>query len=204
VGRADNFSAIVLTGGRSERMGRSKAAIPFGTTTLLERTIAELRRAFSDIVVAAAPAAIDPFQPAVHDVSVVRDEVAYAGPVGALEGGLRAAAHEIAFACSCDLPMLNADLARELCRMIGDYDAVIPQVAGHRQVLHAAYRKRCAEAFGAMRLSGEPRSRMIVRRVRALILEEDEIRKLGFGLASFFNVNTPADYERALRLAGLG
>jgi molybdenum cofactor guanylyltransferase len=204
VSGGDNFSAIVLTGGSSERMGRSKAALRFGPTTLLERIITELKRFFSDIVIAAAPEAIDPCWPEIYGVSVVRDKVAHAGPVGALEGGLRAAAYDIAFACSCDLPMLNAGLARELCRMIGDYDAVIPEIGGRRQVLHGAYRKRCAEAFGAMRLEAEPRTRMIVRRVRARILKEDEVRKLGFELLSFLNVNTPADYERALKLANLG
>lgn len=185
-------------------MGQGKAMLRFGGTTMLERIITELKRAFADIVIAAAPEEIDPFRPEIYGVSVVRDEIAFAGPAGALEGGLRAAAHEIVFACSCDLPLLDAELARQLCRMMGDYDAVIPEVEGRPQMLHGAYRKRCAEGFAAMRRSGEPRLRMIMRHVRALILKEAEVRKLAPDLRSFLNVNTPNDYTRALRLAGLG
>ena len=32
-------AAIVLCGGRSRRMGRDKASLPFGTETLLERVV---------------------------------------------------------------------------------------------------------------------------------------------------------------------
>ncbi len=184
-------------------MGRAKATLRFGRTTMLERIVAELGRVFSEIVIAAAPEGVDAFRPGFAGITVIRDKIAYAGPAGALERGLRAASNDVAFACSCDLPMLKAGVARELCLMIGDHDAVIPEVAGRLQTLHAAYRKRCAESLAAMRQAGEPRLRRILDSIRARIVPEDELRRLDPDLRSFLNVNTPADYERALKLAGL-
>ena len=46
----EEFSAIVLAGGRSSRMGRPKAELKFGASTLLERMVAELRHRFPEIV----------------------------------------------------------------------------------------------------------------------------------------------------------
>ncbi len=185
-------------------MGRSKAALHFGPATLLDRVVAELRREFRDIIVAAAPEATDPLPGGIPGARVLRDATPYAGPMPALEQALGAARCEIAFACSCDLPMVNAAVARELCRMMEDCDAVVPRTGGRLQVLHAAYRKRCAGMFARMGLRGEQQIRGIVRLVKVRVLEESEVRRLDPELLSFLNVNTPADYEHALKLSGLG
>jgi molybdopterin-guanine dinucleotide biosynthesis protein A len=84
-------SAVILAGGRSARMGQPKATLILGGVTLIERTVAELARAFVDIVVVAAPAEEAIELPALGAVTIVRDDDAYQGPVGALARGLRAA-----------------------------------------------------------------------------------------------------------------
>jgi molybdopterin-guanine dinucleotide biosynthesis protein A len=150
------FSAIVVAGGQSSRMGQPKAILRFGKHTLLERIVAELQPSFSEVIVVAAPEEIARFDlRVVKGVKIVRDEVAFAGPLVALGRGLAAAQRDIAFVCSCDLPMLMARLAHALCEMIGDYDAVIPDVGGIAQPLCAAYRKRCASAIALLVGRGE-------------------------------------------------
>ncbi len=166
-------------------MGQPKATLRFGDAPLLERIINELSREFDQVVVVAAPETQEPFEirkllPEADEFVIVRDDGAYKGPVEALARGLRAAASDVAFACSCDLPLLRAEVARALCLMLDGDDAVMPEVGGFLQPLHAAYRRRCA-----------------VRRVG-----EAELRRLDPELRSVFNVNTPADYAQALRLAG--
>ena len=148
-------SAIILAGGRSARMGQPKATLRLGGMTLIERTIseltrAELARAFDDIVVVAAPESEAIELPKLGAATIVHDENAYQGPVGALARGLRAARHELAFACSCDLPMLRAEVASWLLSLLGERDdAVIPQVGERLQPLHAVYRRRCE--YGSLR-----------------------------------------------------
>ena len=51
-----------------------------------------------------------------------------------------------------------------------------------------------------MRKNGESRLHQIVNVAKARIIPEDEIRALDPELLSFFNVNTPEDYQRALKL----
>ena len=194
------LSAVVLAGGRSERMGAAKATLKFGGVTMLERIVAELGHEFADIVVVAAPADLDPIS-AKLGARIIHDEVAYAGPVGALARGLHAAAHDVVFACSCDLPMLNAGVAKNLCAMLPGFDAVISKIGERLQPLHAAYAKDLAiKAAEKMIAEKEQRLREIVRFLNARIVRESELRKADPELASFLNINTPADYRRALAM----
>lgn len=198
----DGASAIILAGGRGSRMGRPKATLRFGDRALIERIVAELRRMFDDIVVVAAPAAERIELPALGAVTIVRDETAYRGPVGALARGLDAARNEAAFACACDLPMLRAEAASFLVSRLDGYDAAIPEADGKLQPLHAAYRRRCARALDAMLARGEHRLSAVSGAVNARIVPEAEYRRADPEGLSCFNINTPADYARALKLAG--
>jgi molybdopterin-guanine dinucleotide biosynthesis protein A len=178
-------------------MGQTKAELPFGAVTMLDRIVAELGTAFEDIIIVAAPGGAD----APAGARLVRDDREYEGPVPALARGLEAARAEVAFACACDLPLLEARVAAAIVAMLGEYDAVIPVIGARLQPLHAVYRRRCADALRAMRARGENRLGAIADAVATRRVAEDELRALDPELLSFVNVNTPADYARALRLA---
>jgi molybdopterin-guanine dinucleotide biosynthesis protein A len=205
---SNDASAIILAGGQSRRMGRPKAALPFGDATLLDRLIAELVPNFAEVIVVAAPrgGAALTVETIVarwdEQVTLLHDEAAFAGPVPALLRGLRAAHQATVFVCSCDLPLLRAQVADRLCLLSAGFDAAIPVIAGRSQPLCAAYRRGAAERLEALARAGESRlttitARLAVRRVAAaeLYLADPDLR-------SFLNVNTPEDYARALALAG--
>lgn len=196
-------SAIVLAGGRSSRMGQPKAALDFGGVPILTRIICELKRRFAEIVVVAGPESEDSLQIDLPAIKVIRDETAYQGPLDALRRGLDAVSNEIAFACSCDLPLLDSDVAAAIVAMLGDFDAAIPIVGEKLQPLHAAYRKRCASALAALAARGESRLGAIADAVNTRRIFENDLLVLDPQLNSFFNLNTLDDYQRALKIAGL-
>ncbi len=195
--------AIVLVGGRSSRMGTPKMALDFGGTPLLTRIVTELKRRFDEIVIVAAPDLSTRPPVPIAGVTVIHDEEAFQGPLEALRRGLLALDHDVAFACSGDLALLNAYVADALVSMLEDFDAVIPEVGGKLQPLHAVYRKRCASSIGALSANGEKRLTANANAINARRVPEHELLALDPGLRSFFNVNTPEDYARALELAGL-
>src|SRR5258706_12156071 len=98
--------AIILPGGKSSRMGRPKALLPFDGEPLIAHVLRNLKRLFAEAVVVAAPGQELPTLPAV----LVRDEVAYQGPVSGIYHGLNASTQEICFVTSCEAPFLNHDL----------------------------------------------------------------------------------------------
>jgi molybdopterin-guanine dinucleotide biosynthesis protein A len=196
--------AIVLVGGRSSRMGRPKAALDFGGVPLLTRIVIELKARFDELVIVAAPISEGHPRIEIPGLKIVHDESAFVGPLDALRRGLDALDHDVAFACSCDLPLLSSYVAAQLVAMLDDYDAVIPEVGGMLQPLHAVYRKRCARAIVSLEESGEKRLTASAGAINGRRVPEAELREIDPELRSFFNVNTPEEYQQALKLAGFG
>ena len=124
----------------------------------------------------------------------------FQGPVGALARGFTHARHSIVFACSCDLPLLDGAVAHALCAMLDGFDAVIPEIGSRLQPLHAAYRRAAAgAALRGMEAEGERRLTALALRLHVRRVGEAELRPLAPELLSLLNVNTPADYARALQ-----
>ena len=126
-------SAIILAGGKSSRMGTPKALLPFDGQPLIVHVAGMLQRMFDDVVIVAAPEQELPSLP----VTLVRDEVAYQGPVGGICYGLSAARGEIAFVTSCDSAFLNGRLIEHLLEQIDACDVVVPRWQDRFQPLHA-------------------------------------------------------------------
>ncbi len=187
-------SAIILAGGKSSRMGRPKAMLSFGEEPLVKLVIRGLATLFPDIVVVAAPGQELPELP----VTLVRDEVAYQGPVGGLCYGLWECRSAAAFVTSCDVPFLSLPLVSHLAARLPGHDVVVPHWEGRLQPLHAVYRRSVLPLLERQLERGELRPVFLFDKVRTLKLEEDEIRALDPDGWSFFNMNTPDDYERAL------
>src|SRR5262249_61922136 len=121
-----NVGGIVLCGGRSSRMGRPKAWLPFDGEPMLVRVVRRLGEAVSPLVVVAAPGQDVPPLPA--DVTVVRDEVAGRGPLQGLQAGLEAlrGGAEAADLSSCDVPFLRPAFVRPLIEFLGDHAIRVP------------------------------------------------------------------------------
>ena len=199
-------SAIILAGGQSRRMGQPKPALRFGNYTILEGLIAKLRDNFDDIVVIAAPERAESFpiarllSTAPSSVRLLRDFAAYQGAAVALARGLAAIRHEVAFACSCDLPLLQIGVVLALHGMLKGFEAVIPHVGGQSHPLCAFYRRTVATVLEKQLTVGERRLTRITAGLSAYHPGDLQLRKIDPELRSFINVNIPEDYNRALAI----
>src|SRR5215472_7716181 len=111
-------TAVVLTGGKSSRMGRPKSLLLFDGEPLISHIVRALKQMFNETIIVASPEQDLPELPAI----LVRDEVAYQGPVGGLYYGLTAASGEFCFVTSCDVPFLNLSLVAYLVSQIANCD----------------------------------------------------------------------------------
>lgn len=189
-------TAIILAGGKSSRMGRPKALLPFAGEPLIAHVVRGLRTIFTEAVVVAAPEQELPNLPAV----LVRDDVAYQGPVSGIYHGLKASAEEVCFVTSCDAPFLNLALVADLLSRISDCDVVVPYWQQRLQPLHAAYRRSVAPLLREQLKRGELRPISLYSKVRTREIDEDEIRRIDPEGLSFLNMNSPEDYDAALQL----
>jgi molybdenum cofactor guanylyltransferase len=188
-------TAVVLAGGKSSRMGQTKALLVFDGEPLIAHIVRALKRLFGAVVIVAAPEQELPPLTA----ALVRDEVAYQGPVGGIYYGLRAAGAEFCFITSCDAPFLNTALIAYLIAQIPAYDVVVPYWEDRYQPLHAVYRKSVLPLLKDQLERGELRPVYLFDKVRTRKIDEDEIKSFDpYGL-SFLNMNTPQDYQAAVK-----
>jgi molybdenum cofactor guanylyltransferase len=184
-------AGIVLAGGRSSRMGTSKAWLDWHGSTLLRRACGIVGRgAGGPVVVVRAPGQELPELPA--GVRVVDDEHEGRGPLQGILAGLRAVDADVAFVASVDLPLLHPRFVAAVCRAAAGADAAVPHVAGYRQPLAAAYRPALAPLVAELVAAGRMKPAFLLERCETRWLEQlphpESVR----------NLNSRSDYEAAL------
>ena len=198
-----NVGGVVLCGGRSSRMGRPKAWLPVGGELLLPRVVRLLRQAVEPIIVVAAPDQDVPPLPA--GVAVVRDEVEGRGPLQGLAAGLKAlrGRADAAYLSSCDAPFLRPALVRRLIELLGDAAACVPRVGEYYHPLAAVYRLEVAEAAARLLEQGRLRLSLLHETVPTRVVTAAELADIDPAFETLRSLNTPEEYEVALREAGL-
>ncbi len=149
-----------------------------------------------------APATHDPRT----DLRVVRDPVSFRGPLQGLATGLAALpdAVELAFATATDVPFLKPAWIQRLVALIGAADLAIPDVDGRLHPLAALYRRATVRpAIASLLAAARMRPVFLMETLKTRLVTADEMRGVDPDLSTLQNLNTPADYEAALRRAGL-
>lgn len=192
------LEAVVLAGGRSRRMGRDKALLPFGETTLAGWVIARIRPAVRGVIVVAP----DPAPFAADGVRVVADVFPGMGPLAGLHAGLLAARAPACLAVACDMPFASPDLARQLGETLErtGADAAAPVWNGRPEPLFAVYRRRVAAVAEAMLRTGGGRLADLLARLEVAQVTERELAAFGDPALLFMNVNRPEELDQARRL----
>lgn len=192
----------MLCGGKSTRMGTSKALLPFGPETMLQRVIRLLGGVVSPIV---AVAAADQELPALPgDVIVTRDEREARGPLEGLRAGLKALPEDVdlAYVTSCDVPLLVPGFVTQMLDLARDYDVAVMEIDGFPHPLSAIYRRTTLPHVEALLAQDRLRPVFLFDAVRTRRVKPEEMTA-DPDLHTLRNLNTREDYEAALALAGL-
>ncbi len=177
---------LVLAGGESRRMGRPKAWLEVGETTLLRWMIERLGPAFSEVVVSfAEPEQVERLVP----FRLVFDRKLAAGPLAGLEAGLTAARFEVTFAVACDMPYVTPEVAEMAVAAARGCDAAMPRVNGRAEPVCSAYRRSALPAVTAALDAGRLAAADLANHLDVTWLE-------GLDPELFRSLNTPEDFER--------
>jgi molybdopterin-guanine dinucleotide biosynthesis protein A len=204
------LGAVVLCGGLSSRMGRSKAELAFGSETLLQRVVRRIEHAAAPIVVVAAAGQALPTLP--PGVLVVRDAEANRGPLEGLSAGLAVLRPHVgaAYVSSTDAAFVCAAVIRRLAALrAGTFDIVAPRIGGHAQPLAAIYATTLGDTIAKLLRRSQAGPYALFDEARTAFVDEEALYSEPAVTAAdpqrwaFRNVNTPEDYELALRDAGL-
>ena len=192
-------AGVVLCGGQSSRMGRPKAWLPFGSELMLPRVVRLLGEAVRPVVVVAAPEQDIPPLPA--SVRVVRDEERGRGPLQGLAAGLDALTGQAdaVYLSSCDVPFLRPAFVRRLVELLGEHAICVPRVGGYHHPLAAVYRPEVAAVVARLLAEDRLRPFFLFQEVPTRVVEAAELADVDPDLRTLRNLNTPEEYEAALR-----
>jgi molybdopterin-guanine dinucleotide biosynthesis protein A len=195
---ARTAGGIVLCGGKSTRKGTSKALLPFGPETMLQRVIRLLGTVVSPLVVVAAAGQELPEIPA--GVIVTRDEREGRGPLEGLRAGLKALpGHvELAYVTSCDVPLLVPAFASRMIDLLGDDDIAVMEIDGFPHPLSAVYRRSTLPHVEALLAKDRLRPVFLFDAVRTRRVQPAEMRSVDPELQTLSNLNSREDYLAAL------
>ena len=197
------WTGAILAGGRARRFGGLNKAgliLASGGESVLDRQLSRLRRVVDRTIIIANDA--EQFRTA--GVPVIRDLVPDGGALGALYTAVHAAPTDWTVVIACDMPFVSERLLAYLVSVGTSADLTIPRTARGYEPLCAAYSRRCASEF--RRLIDEKQFRLSnVARIPGLNVREirgGELELFGPEEVLFFNLNTPADHERAIAIDG--
>ncbi len=182
-------------------MGKPKFDLPFGSETLLLRSVGNLRGAVCPIVIVHARGQN---LPPIPNVSSICDPVANQGPLMGLMAGLKYAEgiSEWALATACDMPFMSPELIQCLkSRRTTEAEIIIPRVDDQLCPLCALYRTAVWKTANALLKRGERRLLALVEACSVHMLEKDGLVQVDPDLLFLMNINTPQHYQSALELA---
>jgi molybdenum cofactor guanylyltransferase len=184
-----NFSALILAGGQSRRMGSDKAWVQVDGEPLLKRTVELARLLPVEEILISGKAGSDY---SAVGCPVLLDIKGGIGPLAGIERGLAAVKSPWLLVLAVDLPQMTAQFIRKLIGQCGSQTGVVPEVQGHLEPLAAVYPKQCHATVTQL----IAQRRYSARGFAEACMEEKLVRKFSVSsqdAACFLNCNTPDD-----------
>ena len=179
--------------------GRNKAYLEIGGIRFVDRIIKVFRACFDEILlVTKDPAA---YNRLAEDIRTIRDISDIQSPLSGIHAGLSDIDSGYAFCIGCDTPFLKKEVVEILIEEIDPAaDIIVPYSGTYYQPLCAVYSKRCVLFIEAQLRDGDPKVDNLFAEVKVKTVPYEKFQTVDKNLISFFNVNSPEDFEYAKRL----
>ncbi|PKQ46263.1 molybdenum cofactor guanylyltransferase [Confluentibacter flavum] len=177
-----NITGMILSGGKSSRMGTDKGFLSFNGKSFMQHSIDALNPLVTDIIIVSNNKDYDVF-----GLKRIEDDIENAGPLAGIYSGLKQSKTDYNLVLSCDIPLISSTILQKLIDAI-DEDSEIIQIESHGKTmpLIALYKKQCERTFLKLLNEGERRLQYAVNQclVKNIILNDNE---------AYFtkNINTP-------------
>jgi molybdopterin-guanine dinucleotide biosynthesis protein A len=194
------LTVVIQAGGQSSRMGRDKALIPFLGQPLVVRLVERLSPLADELLVVSNR----PDDFAFLNLPLFGDKIPGRGALGGLYTALEAASKPRVVVVACDMPFASPSMLQFQAQVLESEsaDVVIPKTEHGFEPLHAVYRRAaCLPAIEAAIRADQWKVISWFPQVRVRELAGDELKRHDPRALTFFNVNTPEEWEKAEDLA---
>jgi len=194
------MTSIILAGGKSSRLGRSKALQIIDGKSLIQRVVDRVTILSAEIIIVTAHGEAISCYSSV-ETKTVADIYPEKGPLVGIYSGLISASSSRVVVVGCDTPFLSVSLLKYMTQICSVYDVVVPRIKNKLEPLCAVYSKNCSVPIQRLLEQNELRIDKLFSMVKVKYIEEDEINRFDREHLSFFNINNQADLDRARKLA---
>ncbi|MFA7327488.1 MAG: molybdenum cofactor guanylyltransferase [Candidatus Kapaibacterium sp.] len=205
------MTVIILSGGKSTRMGQNKSLLKIGNRTAIERIVDLVRPIFPYIILSTNT----PSEYEFLGLEMVPDIYSNAGPIAGIHAGLKASTTDKNFIISCDMQLMNAKTIKFLVEFETESSITIAKADGFYQQLAGVYHKSVIAKIENIIVEysqdeirdGEQVKRgckvfSLIKEENAMIIDaEKDIPNYEAG--TFFNMNKPSEFEEISRLLNL-
>ena len=198
MGMTNPCTGVILAGGRNTRFnGKDKAFIHIGQRPVLDRILDIFSNLFDDIVLVTN----EPIKYLAWDVMLATDLYPVRSSLTGIHAGLFFTENPYVFITACDMPFLKKEIVKTIItRIEPGLDVIIPETVDGLEPLCAVYSKNCLKSAEHNLRQHHFKIQQFFKKVRVKKIQEKELRRIDPGLISFFNINTPADHDRAEKI----
>ncbi|MCH7774694.1 MAG: molybdenum cofactor guanylyltransferase [Bacteroidetes bacterium] len=202
----DDITAIILSGGKSSRMGTNKSFLKIGDKTVIERMRDLLQSMFKNVILITN----EPVEYNFLGLPTYEDFFRHRGPLAGIHSGLKHSKTNINFIISCDLPLMTKEMINYLIEYKTNKLITVAKADGFIQQLAGKYSKEClspSEKILKEVVNNENRDAVQKKRkcnvlslidiVGAEIISAESLPFYNEDL--YFNMNKTEDYELLLR-----
>lgn len=180
------ITGIILTGGKSRRMGSDKALLDLNGKTLLEHSI-DLCKPFCENILISS----NNTNHSVSGFEMVPDEKPDCGPMGGIYTCLKKSKTDWSFIISVDSPFVEPTFITNVLNEIGEFDAIIPIHSKGKEPLIALYHKNSLVEIGKMMEAENFKMHNLINSINVKWIESANWIKKYPKL--FHNINRPED-----------
>jgi len=201
-----SFDAIILAGGRNTRIGRNKALLLIDNVPVIERVVRAVEAVVSKIIVVLKKGEEKEVIRCLKGVNVqfVLEGSRFRNPIIGIYHGLLHSKSNYVLVLPCDTPFVNVSVLKYLLDESNGFDLTIPRWSnGYLEPLCAVYRKEVTLSLikNVENLKGVQIKTLITQLPKIRYVSVEELKKFDESLLTFYNINTIADYEGALRIS---
>jgi len=191
-------TAIILAGGDSKRIGYPKSLLRLDGKTILELLVDRLKENFRELLLVTDRPEFYRNLP----VKITGDIYTNLGKssLRGIHAGLYASTTDKNFVVACDMPFVQMELIKSMYNYLEGAEATVPRIGSYYQPLFAWYRRSCLGAVEKCLLAGNFKVTDFYSLVEVYYFTEEKIDRADPHRLSFFNVNTPEDFEYARNL----
>ena len=199
-----DITGIILSGGKSTRMGENKSLMKFGNKTVIEHTLLLMQSIFTDVILITNT----PEEYQFLNVPMFEDVYKYRGPLAGIHSGLLNSKSDDNFIISCDIPLMTSKVVKYIVEFETEKPITVCRADGFLQQLAGKYSKSLLPIIeNSLKVEDEETRNSSQKKrkckVHSLLdiagAEIIDVKDLDFYKeGTFLNMNRPEDYQKIL------